>query len=135
MLDVSQDRYPLFPQDAFQTTNVSSINGDMNLWNQNAPVAATSLPAIQYAPLPYPTPGHNAGFVNVQRGYIGQERYFAHGSIQSPGNDYNDPRYGALTSATALASGYDHQCQGMDDQFESEVMDWSESRFNGGTGA
>ncbi|KAE9393318.1 hypothetical protein BT96DRAFT_924102 [Gymnopus androsaceus JB14] len=124
------DHNHLYPQDAFPTTNASSTDGSMNSWNQSALGTANSPPAIRYAPPPYPPPGYNVSSVNAQSGYVGQERRFAHGSIQSPDNNYR-----TLTSATALASSYNHQRQGMDDQFESEVMNWSETGFNGGRGA
>ncbi|KAE9393322.1 hypothetical protein BT96DRAFT_1023085 [Gymnopus androsaceus JB14] len=122
-----------FPQDASHMSNVSSTNGSTNLWNQSATVTATLLPARRYSPPPYPPPWYPAGSVNAQSGYVGQYegRHFAHGSIHSLGNGYNGytPRYGVSTSSTALISGYDHQPQGIDDQFE---QDWPETRFNRG---
>ncbi|KAE9390958.1 hypothetical protein BT96DRAFT_925595 [Gymnopus androsaceus JB14] len=114
-----------FPQGASHMSNVSSTNGSTSLWNQSAPVAATSLPAKRYPPPPYPPPWYPAGFVNAQSGYVGQYegKHFAPGSMQS-GNGYNG-------YAPAMASPH----QGLDDQFEFEAIcsqdqDWSETRFN-----
>ncbi|KAE9393299.1 hypothetical protein BT96DRAFT_226828 [Gymnopus androsaceus JB14] len=94
-----------------------STGGNMN-WGARVhllrPLPFPRIPHLRFHLL------HDTSSVNAQSGCIGQyeERYFAQGSMHSSGNNYNsyDPRYGASTSATALASGYDHQRQGIDDQ-------------------